>query len=154
MSKNLDDPYTGNTGGTVINEHGQIEKVKGKKKHGNRNDPIKKLFGTNQRVNRFKKIQNKKLCRILERMELDKPILMHDKMEIIWEKSKQRQVEVQMKLNKNLTETERFNFNNKRKSENQDHSVNRFLVKQNLEKLKQNRMMGNKNQIKAYNRML
>lgn len=59
-----------------------------------------------------------------------------------------------MKLNKNMTETDRFNFNNKRKSENQDHSVNRFLVKQNLEKLKQNRMTGNRNQIKAYNRML
>ena len=94
LSKNLDDPYTGNTGGTVINEHGQIEMVKGKKKRGNRNDPIKKMFGTNQRVCRFKKMQNNKLCKILERMDLDKPILMHDKMEIIWEKSQKKDLEV------------------------------------------------------------
>lgn len=86
-------------------------------------------------------------------MELDKPILMHDKMEIIWEKSAQREFEVQMKLNKNLDQNE-FNFNQKRKSENQDHSVNRFLVKQNLDKLKLNRLSGNKRIIKAYNRML
>lgn len=86
-------------------------------------------------------------------MELDKPILMHDKMEIIWEKSKQREFEVQLKLNKNLDKNGN-RFNQPRKSENQDHSVNRFLVKQNLEKLKLNRLNGNKQQIKAYNRML
>jgi hypothetical protein len=31
--------------------------------------------------------ENKKLMRILERVDLDKPILMHDKLEIIWDKN-------------------------------------------------------------------
>ena len=56
LSKNLDEPFTGNTGSSFINEDGQIEQTKGKKKRGNRNDPLKKIFGTNQRVCRFKKI--------------------------------------------------------------------------------------------------
>ena len=30
-------------------------------------------------------MENQKLIRILERMELDKPILMHDKLDIIWD---------------------------------------------------------------------
>jgi len=41
---------------------------------------------TNQRVVKFKRIENKKLLRILERIEYDKPILMHDKLDIIWDK--------------------------------------------------------------------
>ena len=32
-------------------------------------------------------IENNKLMRILERVDLDKPILMHDKLDIIWDKS-------------------------------------------------------------------
>ena len=39
----------------------------------------------NQNVNRFKRIQNEKLMRILERVELDKPIIMHDKLDVIWD---------------------------------------------------------------------
>ena len=42
---------------------------------------------TNSRVVKFKRIENKKLLRILERIELDKPILMHDKLDIIWDKT-------------------------------------------------------------------
>lgn len=57
-----------------------------------------------------------------------------------------------MKLNKNFNKA---NFFSKpRKSDNQDHSVNRFKVKQDLEKLKLNRFNGNRRQMRAYNRML
>jgi len=41
---------------------------------------------TNARVVKYKRIENGKLLRILNRIEVDKPILMHDKLEIIWDK--------------------------------------------------------------------
>ena len=41
---------------------------------------------TNAKAVKYKRIENKKLLRILERIELDKPILMHDKLDIIWDK--------------------------------------------------------------------
>ena len=50
------------------------------------NDPIRKIMKTNARVVKYKRIENKKLLRILERIELDKPILMKDKLDIIWDK--------------------------------------------------------------------
>ena len=34
---------------------------------------------------------NEKLLKILERYELDKPILMQDKLDVIWDKSEQPQ---------------------------------------------------------------
>ena len=37
---------------------------------------------------------NEKLIKILERYELDKPILMHDKLDIIWDKNEQKKEEV------------------------------------------------------------
>jgi hypothetical protein len=37
--------------------------------------------------------ENQKLMRILQRVDLDKPILMHDKLEIIWDKSKKEKYE-------------------------------------------------------------
>ena len=44
-------------------------------------------------------MQNKKLMRILERVELDKPILMHDKLDIIWDNEQsQNQYEVKYGL--------------------------------------------------------
>ena len=47
LAASLDDPYSGNTGGTVVNELGQIVQVKGKKKRDNKNDPIRKILRTN-----------------------------------------------------------------------------------------------------------
>ena len=41
---------------------------------------------TNARVVKYKRIENGKLLRILNRIEFDKPILMHDKLDIIWDK--------------------------------------------------------------------
>eukprot|EP00356_Strombidium_inclinatum_P014920 CAMPEP_0170507140 /NCGR_PEP_ID=MMETSP0208-20121228/57815_1 /TAXON_ID=197538 /ORGANISM="Strombidium inclinatum, Strain S3" /LENGTH=187 /DNA_ID=CAMNT_0010789155 /DNA_START=290 /DNA_END=850 /DNA_ORIENTATION=+ len=62
------------------------KKPEAKKRKRVRRDPITKILKTNQRVVKFKRIENKKLLRILERIELDKPILMHDKLDIIWDK--------------------------------------------------------------------
>lgn len=59
------------------------------KKRFTRNDPIKKILSTNQRVVKYKNFENQKLLRILERIELDKPILMHDKLDIIWDKDEE-----------------------------------------------------------------
>jgi flagellar basal body rod protein FlgG len=80
-------PYTGNDGSMTVNENGQLVRAEGYSKKVRRNDPIKKLFTTNQKVCKYKKVENKKLLRILERIELDKPILMHDKLDIIWDKN-------------------------------------------------------------------
>jgi hypothetical protein len=42
----------------------------------------------NDRAFNFQKAMNNKLIRILDRYDLDKPILMSDKLDIIWDKSK------------------------------------------------------------------
>ena len=54
-------------------------------------DPVYKVLKVNQRDYYFKKQMNEKLCKILERYELDKPILMQDKLDIIWDKSEDPQ---------------------------------------------------------------
>lgn len=45
---------------------------------------MKKLIDTNKKIETLKKNYNEKLLKILERVELDRPILMHDKLDIIW----------------------------------------------------------------------
>ena len=42
--------------------------------------------------------ENKKLMRILERVDLDKPILMHDKLEIIWDKNQKEKNQLPLNL--------------------------------------------------------
>ena len=54
-------------------------------------DPVYKVLKVNQRDYYFKRAMNEKLVRILERYELDKPILMQDKLDVIWDKSEQPQ---------------------------------------------------------------
>ena len=54
-------------------------------------DPVYKVLKVNQRDYHFKRAMNEKLLRILERYELDKPILMQDKLDVIWDKSEQPQ---------------------------------------------------------------
>ncbi len=56
--------------------------------------------------------------RILERVDLDKPILMHDKLEIIWDKDKKEKNQLPLNL---------------------------YNVKMDLEKIKAKRNLGNKN---------
>ena len=52
-----------------------------------KSDPVYKVLKANQRDYNFKKQMNGKLLKILERYELDKPILMQDKLNIIWDKA-------------------------------------------------------------------
>ena len=51
-----------------------------------KSDPVYKVLKVNQKDYNFKKHMNEKLIKILERYELDKPILMQDKLDIIWDK--------------------------------------------------------------------
>lgn len=46
---------------------------------------MSKIIKANQNHVKHQGIENKKLLRILERIELDQPILIHDKLGIIWE---------------------------------------------------------------------
>lgn len=110
------------------------------------NDPIRKIMQTNARVVKYKRIENKKLLRILERIELDKPILMHDKLDIIWDKdSKEGSPE--------RAEGEDGSPQAKSAAKNPE-SFNQYQVKTELERLKLGRNMRNKRQIRAYKRML
>jgi hypothetical protein len=52
-----------------------------------RNDPVRKIFSVNQSVQKKKYAYNERLMRILERLEYDRPILMRDKLDVIWEKA-------------------------------------------------------------------
>ena len=52
-----------------------------------RADPVYKVLKVNQRDYHFKREMNEKLLKILERYELDKPILMQDKLDAIWDKA-------------------------------------------------------------------
>ena len=53
-------------------------------------DPIYKILKANERTYQLSRQMNDTLVRILERYELDKPILMQDKLDIIWDKSAKR----------------------------------------------------------------
>ncbi len=53
---------------------------------GKKNDPLRKLLQANQNKIFLKNSANERIIRILDRVDLDKPILMHDKLDIIWDK--------------------------------------------------------------------
>ena len=61
---------------------------------------IASIFKVNNEVYKFSKQMNEKVVRILDRYELDKPILMQDKLDMIWDKSKTD------KMNTSLMETD------------------------------------------------
>ena len=64
------------------------EKLKFNKKSRRRQkSPLRAILKTNIKHDKFIKIQNKTLSRILERYILDKPIMIHDKLDIIWDKN-------------------------------------------------------------------
>lgn len=50
------------------------------------NDPLRRIFAVNNEVYNLSKFMNAKVIKILERYELDKPILMQDKLDMIWDK--------------------------------------------------------------------
>ena len=55
-------------------------------------DPIHRILKANHRCFRFQRQMNDLLIKILQRYELDKPILMRDKLDIIWDKGPPRKV--------------------------------------------------------------
>ena len=55
-----------------------------------RNDPVRKILAVNKTVQKKKYAYNERLLRILERLEYDRPILMRDKLDVIWEKAPQK----------------------------------------------------------------
>ena len=53
-------------------------------------DPIGKVLKANERAYKFHKAMNDLLLKILDRYEMDKPILMQDKLDIIWDKAEKK----------------------------------------------------------------
>ena len=49
-------------------------------------DPLFKIFKTNERISKVSEKMNSKLKEILHRCDVDRPILMRDKIDEIWEK--------------------------------------------------------------------
>ena len=68
-----------------------LPSVKKAKKNAKSKDPIRKILRTNLRGFKLTNNMNALLLKILERYDLDKPILMQDKLDVIWEKSKEKQ---------------------------------------------------------------
>ena len=66
------------------------ERKKGNKKTKRANDPISKVLKANKKAFMFQREMNDLLLKILERYELDKPILMADKLDIIWDKTSKK----------------------------------------------------------------
>eukprot|EP00354_Favella_ehrenbergii_P002807 CAMPEP_0170469046 /NCGR_PEP_ID=MMETSP0123-20130129/12001_1 /TAXON_ID=182087 /ORGANISM="Favella ehrenbergii, Strain Fehren 1" /LENGTH=129 /DNA_ID=CAMNT_0010735773 /DNA_START=953 /DNA_END=1342 /DNA_ORIENTATION=- len=71
-----------------INEKqaGKLATLKKQKKQ-RCNDPISNVLRTNDKAFKFHKAMNDLLLKTLERHEMDKPILMADKLDIIWDKA-------------------------------------------------------------------
>ena len=49
-------------------------------------DPIRRILRVNNKSYKFQQQMNDTLVKILQRYELDRPILMRDKLDIIWDK--------------------------------------------------------------------
>jgi hypothetical protein len=60
------------------------EKEKKPKKAKSRMDPIKHILQTNNRAFNLSDRMNTKLVQICNRCDLDRPILMRDKLDLIW----------------------------------------------------------------------
>ena len=117
------------------------------------------------------------LLKILERYELDKPILMSDKLDIIWDKSKKEddsakkvfiKVDPEAEFERILREStmtaeEAFQEKEEAKARrnaairdklHRDDNVNQYAVKQKLEKKKVGRATMHAKQIKVYQKLL
>ena len=84
--------------------------------------PLKAILKTNVKHDKFIKVQNNTLTRILDRYILDKPIMIHDKLDIIWDKDDK---------------------NDGKKHQGED-TKNQLMVRAEIEKKKAQRYYGNK----------
>ncbi|CDW73084.1 UNKNOWN [Stylonychia lemnae] len=145
------------------------EEIKPKKKLSKkkRNDPVRKILLTNKQIQKQKRIYNEKLMRILDRVDLDRPILMHDKLDIIWGNNGQTPTGFMANqtsksvapIRANSTLYNKSNLmNSSQYTSNQgDESnkiVNQFNVKAALDKRRLQRNIMNQKQVMAYNSML
>lgn len=64
-----------------------VQEGKKRRKKKQSPDPLQRIFKVNGQVYRFSKKMNAKVIKILERYELDKPITIADKLDIIWDKA-------------------------------------------------------------------
>lgn len=71
----------------LVNPFDEKLKFNSKSKRKSRS-PLNAILKTNVKHDKFIKVQNDTLTRILERYSLDKPIMIHDKLDIIWDKDK------------------------------------------------------------------
>ena len=145
--------------------------------HIKRDDPIKKILTVNQHTFKHSKAMNNMLLKILERYELDKPIIMADKLDIIWDKSKKKddgakkvfievdpEAEFQRILRESaMTAEEAFREKEEakirrnaaiREKLHREDNVNQYAVKQKLEKKKVGRAAMHAKQIKVYQKLL
>lgn len=111
-----------------------------KKRRANSKDPLLRIFKVNNKVYKFSKQMNEKVVRILDRYELDKPILMQDKLDMIWDKSKTD------KMSTSLMETE-GSLSRRQSLMAQSHN---HIVKRNLRARKVERERINKEQVRVY----
>ena len=63
-------------------------------------DPIGKIIRVNKKSYKFTNRMNALLLKILERYDLDKPILMQDKLDIIWDKNEEKQTAASLQSGK------------------------------------------------------
>lgn len=128
-------------------------------------DPLKKILQTNNRIQKAKINYNQKLLKILERVELDRPILMRDKLEIIWGTDNIEQLSQSGFMQQNQFPSESNQqksnyYNGKSKSNSstisadEDKIINQYNVKTQLERKKVLRGLINQKQIQVYNNML
>ena len=82
---------------TAVNTNDLGGKKKGSKRNNKAGnyvnigkDPISQVLRTNDRAYKFHCAMNQLLLKILDRYEMDKPILMADKLDIIWDKDEKK----------------------------------------------------------------
>jgi hypothetical protein len=90
---------------------------------------------------------NEKVVRILDRYELDKPILMQDKLDMIWDKSKTDKMSTSlMETEGSLSRVQSLMAQSPNREQNHDHHI----VKRNLRARKVERERINKEQVRVY----
>jgi hypothetical protein len=119
-----------------------------------RDDPVRKIFAVNKSVQKKKYSYNERLLRILERLEYDRPILMRDKLDVIWEKAPPKQVPTpegedltkSMFKDENSSDGERSETEGRQGKRQQEKAImtNEHAVKRKLERKKLERSLVNK----------
>lgn len=57
-----------------------------------RKQPIMKLIKATDNINKYKKNLNKKLVSVLKRLDLDRPLMLREKLDVLWTDGKSQDV--------------------------------------------------------------